>query len=486
MDRVLLRLDEKERETLGLVTAALRVSQYTDDVDDYRTIRREDRMDPSLKDFFCTVIGLTVAATDLPSKIRKELEDRGRETSGLTIQPVLLNAFEIYRRYKRLNPDKNRSEYGKLVMILQDMNEPGRLQAFGMTKAVTPLRTVGHALATVGASDLLGDDRLRVATAPLITGATPESHEARRQAKQSLLDEYAKASGQSDSTATAEDATPPTRTPTSGANAPDFERRKLIEQCILSIADVRTFLASNVQPIDKLLSWLDKYFTRGTSKMSIAISSGRGGSMLSHSHETQCQYVKESLTLWRIIQRDIFDFWACVEEDMVIDAKGRYRFCDTGQGFHRMLGAPKTYNRMQQAIQEAHSALGGWVGIKVVHLGDRDVPNALVFIDKYTIIPHLVTPVVQTIERLEAIFDETQAETYPGIRNLLRAKYESIENLRLMILSDFFKHAFDGSGDDGGNCIDGRLTSAWNWCHRLEKKSYYDAFVLTGFTGFDG
>lgn len=34
--------------------------------------------------------------------------------------------------------------------------------------------------------------------------------------------------------------------------------------------------------------------------------------------------------------------------------------------------------------------------------------------------------------------------------------------------------------------IDGRLTSAWNWCSKLEKKSYYPLFKLAGFTGFDG
>lgn len=50
------------------------------------------------------------------------------------------------------------------------------------------------------------------------------------------------------------------------------------------------------------------------------------------------------------------------------------------------------------------------------------------------------------------------------------SKYGGTERLQQLILADFFKHGFDGSGSDGGSCIDGRLTSAWNWCSKIEKK----------------
>lgn len=68
--------------------------------------------------------------------------------------------------------------------------------------------------------------------------------------------------------------------------------------------------------------------------------------------------------------------------------------------------------------------------------------------------------------------------------------FGGLEEARNLILQDFFCHAFDGSGGDNfydaGSCIDGRLTSAWNWCSQLSGKSYYGLFKLTGFLSFDG
>jgi hypothetical protein len=72
----------------------------------------------------------------------------------------------------------------------------------------------------------------------------------------------------------------------------------------------------------------------------------------------------------------------------------------------------------------------------------------------------------------------------PALRAYIDAEYGSLDGLYLDILSDFFRHAFDGSGADNfydaGSCIDGRLTSAWNWCSSLEKKRYFHVFLLTG------
>ena len=73
-----------------------------------------------------------------------------------------------------------------------------------------------------------------------------------------------------------------------------------------------------------------------------------------------------------------------------------------------------------------------------------------------------------------------------AIGEYISGRFKSARELRALILADFYKHAFDGDGDDGGSCIDGRLTSAWNWCSKIAKKPYYHVFMLSGFQGFDG
>ena len=76
----------------------------------------------------------------------------------------------------------------------------------------------------------------------------------------------------------------------------------------------------------------------------------------------------------------------------------------------------------------------------------------------------------------------------PTLCAYIDMEYGSLDALYLEILSDLFRHAFDSSVldnfYDAGNCIDGRLTSVWNWCSSLEKKRYFHMFLFTGASAF--
>ena len=180
---------------------------------------------------------------------------------------------------------------------------------------------------------------------------------------------------------------------------------------------------------------------------------------------------------------DMFRLWCLAEDDMTRE-RNYYRLSNTGQGLQRVQSAPSVAKAMHGILARCQQRLGGWVGSSVVHLGDHNVPNALMFIDKYTQVPRILNPVVLVLEELPGMVKDEAVATF------IQGNFGGVEAARKEILCDFFRHAFDGSGADNffdaGSCIDGRLTSAWHWCSKIEKKRYYSLFKLAGFVGFDG
>lgn len=98
--------------------------------------------------------------------------------------------------------------------------------------------------------------------------------------------------------------------------------------------------------------------------------------------------------------------------------------------------------------------------------------------DKYSQVYRILLPICNTLDQIPRIVEN------PALRSYIEDEWGSPEGLAREILADFFRHGFDGSGAgnyfDAGSCIDGRLTSAWNWCSTLEKKRFFPIFLLSG------
>eukprot|EP00027_Filamoeba_sp_ATCC50430_P012570 CAMPEP_0168571086 /NCGR_PEP_ID=MMETSP0413-20121227/17124_1 /TAXON_ID=136452 /ORGANISM="Filamoeba nolandi, Strain NC-AS-23-1" /LENGTH=532 /DNA_ID=CAMNT_0008603867 /DNA_START=66 /DNA_END=1664 /DNA_ORIENTATION=+ len=446
-----MRLSMEERKQLRLIEAALTVSEYTDKVDILKFGSKSKRILEQLKDICAILSGLLVASDyDLGKEV---VENRNFKDNAKFFQ----NIFEVGRRHKIMNPEKMRTEYGKLIYLLQDASQ-SEIQTMLEFECKRNVRTVyGHL------GEVLRDSRITVATREIVDDGKKSRSEIQREIKEKerAVEELARKFQNSQIT--------------------DEE----IRVCLRSIGDNNSFLKDNCYPVEQMIYYLTSMFhpEKVEKGYSLAISAGYEGARLSHDHTRQFLYVLQSLVLWREISLDMFKLWHLAEEDL-LDSQNPYHLTNTGQGLNRVQPAPRVSKAMHQILATTQRKVGQWVGSSVIHLGDHNVPNALMFIDKYTQVPRIINPIIITIQNIDKIAKDK------GIRSYIDSIFGGPEKLKKDILLDFFRHAFDGSGADNffdaGSCIDGRLTSAWNWCSLIEKKPYYPVFKLAGFNGFDG
>lgn len=452
-----LRLDSGERWILRLLEGALNVSEYTDKVDILSYRNKSARVHAQIKDLCAILCGLTVAQDFRAGQ--KLISDRNFDELSAFFQ----SCFEIGRRHKVMNPEKMRDTYGKLCYMLMDSSEPEIIELLGF-RCVRPLQTVSVVLEEGGAAAMLDDPLMAVATAEIASSGRPRAAvqrdiKAKERARDTLARKY---------------------------RTKDVSEEDLL-RCLYSISDNNSFLAFSRDPVDRMIQYLQHYFqpeSYESPDLSLAIQGGSKGARLTHSHAKQYTYALQSMTLWREISHEMFKLWCLAENDMMSE-RNFYRLQNTGQGLQRVQSAPSVGRAMQAILSRCQRKLGSWVGSSVVHLGDHNVPNALMFIDKYTQVPRILNPLVIVLDEIPKLAAKDAA-----IAKFLNDTFGGVESCRKEILADFFKHAFDGSGADNffdaGSCVDGRLTSAWQWTSKIEKKRYYSVFKLAGFTGFDG
>lgn len=93
------------------------------------------------------------------------LQDRNFQDNAEFFQ----DCFEVGRRFKIMNPDKMRAEYGKLIYMLMDSADD-HIQSLLEFRSVRPLRTVHSLLAECSGLSVLDDPLVDLATAEIVAG----------------------------------------------------------------------------------------------------------------------------------------------------------------------------------------------------------------------------------------------------------------------------------------------------------------------------
>ncbi len=435
---------------LRLVEAAMNVSEYTDKVDIAGFRDKSGRMAEQLKSVFSIICGLMVAE-DYPAgeALMREKERDGAEAFFQT-------AFEIARRYKVLNPDRMRADYGKLLHMLQDSQNPDVKELTGIT-CVRPLKTVHSFLESRGeaALRLLKDPLVRLATATVVAGGRARYLiDADIKKKEAAIETLARryAFGKADRPKRGgryfyswylwadddsdEDGAVGGAGGGGAGGAPRLTADE-VKHCLYSIGDNEQFLLENVVPVEKMLRLLEAHFREARSpETNLSIQAGSRGARLTHNHATQYTYCRQSLLLWRAILSDFYKYWIFAEGDF-LDPRYPYALRDTGQGLNRVQRCARVGGAMRDVLHRVQSAEGGWVGSSVVHLGDTNVPNAFVFLDKYVQVSRILSPLVLVVETIPKLLRD-----HPALALYVEREFRSEEGLVKAILGDFFRHGF--------------------------------------------
>lgn len=151
-----LRLSLGERKMLRLVEASMSCCDYTTEVDRPFKISAR-RTHEQLKGVTAVLRGL-VTACDYSAGQKLLADDEYAD-----FEKFFRKMFEIARRHKIMNPEKMRTEYGKLIYLLQDAVSPSVKPHLGFgVKA--PIETVYKFLEERGGLGLLKDKNIERAT----------------------------------------------------------------------------------------------------------------------------------------------------------------------------------------------------------------------------------------------------------------------------------------------------------------------------------
>lgn len=452
-----LRLTFGERKVQRLMRGVMMACRYTDKVDSIEASKLGKKRDALItREIVNAFVGL-VAGLDITKGAdlmnTKNIEQYAAEITA---------AVEANRRYKIMNPDVLRTDYVKFLYMIQDAVQSEAVRDTLGFDVCKPIVTIGSHLAALKATSILNDERLPICITPVPVMANRTLLNKALRYKDVTVDRLVKEHAKK-----------------TGASCDQ------VELAVRSLNDANNFANDNVTSIDRLLTMLRSGFDESecTDVTDLSISEGSNGARLTHDHAKQYAFVLQSLTLWKNICRRMYQLWLIAENDLLAPDRP-YELRNTGQGLQRVQPAPNLYKAIEKILQETKAEIGKWVGSDRIHLGDNQVPNAFHFIDKYGQISRILVPILRTVEKIAELKQDPAKEQY------IREVWGKPKHAQLALLRDFFRHGFDGSGgdnmDDAGSCIDGRLTSAWNWCNTIRTKPFYPLFLMAGFSSFDG